>query len=84
MSWPRLITSLLVPGFGFLLRRDALTFLWVLGTVGITYASYHVLVTGYPSAAYVPTSYHYLPVLGGALHLGAAVRAARPEPGRKP
>lgn|GEM_PF-2785417 len=84
MSWPRLITSLFVPGFGFLLRRDALTFAWVLGTVGLAYASYHELLAGYPSSAFVPTSYHYLPVLGGVLHLGAALRSARPLPGRNP
>ena len=83
MSWPLFLVSLLVPGAGFAWRRDPLTLLWVLFTVGACYASYHVLIAGYPRLSLVPTPYHYLPVLGGALHLGAALSAARPV-GRKP
>jgi hypothetical protein len=83
VSWPIFLLSILVPGAGFALRRDLVTFALVFATVGLSYASYHVLVSGFSSLAWVPTPYHYLPVIGVALHVGAAVRSARPEPRRK-
>jgi hypothetical protein len=84
VRWFWVFASLLVPGVGFVARRDVLTFVMVLVTVVAAYASYRVLVAGYPMLTLVPTSYHYLPVLGGALHVGAALRMLRPDPGRKP
>lgn len=79
MSWPLFLLSVIVPGAGFVLRRDLVTFALVFVTVGLSYASYHALVSGFSSLSWVPTPYHYLPIIGGVLHLGAAVRSARPE-----
>ena len=84
MRWIWFLASLVVPGVGFAARRDVITFLVVLVTVATAYASYRVLTAGYPSAAMVPTAYHYLPVLGAALHVGSALRLLRPDPRRVP
>jgi hypothetical protein len=71
------MASLVVPGLGFALARDFVTFLVVLLTVGLSLGAYAVLISNTPSLLRVSTEVHFLLVLGALVHLVAAFASGK-------
>jgi predicted membrane channel-forming protein YqfA (hemolysin III family) len=70
-------SSILVPGFAYLWRRQVAAFAWVFVTVLVTYGVYAILLDSVSSLARSHAAWHVLAVLGLAIHLTAAVHGAR-------